>query len=85
MSYSVDEKKRYHGRGFPKGEFSQGYIIGVQLYRDYGKNGAPVNKEKRRKFIDQTKRQAIKGDLYSKGVMCAIRDCANERKAKHNT
>lgn len=85
MSYTVDEKKSFHGRGFPKGEFSQGYIIGVQLYRGYGKDGASVNKAKRQKLIDDTKRQAIKGDLFSKGVMCAIRDCANERKAKHNT
>lgn len=79
---TVNEKKKYHGRGFPKGEFSQGYIIGVTIYRSYGKDGTPVNKEKRRKYIDETKCQAIKGDLYSKGVMCAIRDCANERKAK---
>lgn len=82
---TVDEKKSYHGCGFPKGEFSQGYIIGVTIYRGYGKGGTPVNKEKRRKLIDDTKRKAMKGDPYSKGVMCAIRDCANERKAKYNT
>ncbi|MDE7300543.1 MAG: hypothetical protein K2N47_00075 [Clostridia bacterium] len=83
MSYTVDEKKKYHGHGFPKGEFSQGYLIGVTIYRGYGKGGASVHKEKRQKLIDDTKRKAQKGDQYSKGVMCAIRDCANERKAQN--
>lgn len=85
MNYTVDEKKNYHRRGYPKGEFSQGYVMGVVLYRGYGKGGASVNKAGRQKFIDETKRQAVNGDPYSKGIMCAIRDCANERKAKKNT
>lgn len=83
MSYTVDEKKKYHGRGFPKGEFSQGYIIGVSIYRTYGKGGVPVNKGKRQKYIDDTKQKAQQGDQFCKGVMCAIRDCANERKAQN--
>ena len=85
MSYSVDDKIKYHRKGQPKGMFSAGYIMGAITYRSYGKGGAPVNKRARQKFIDETKRQAMQGDLYSKGIMCAVRDCANERKAKHNT
>lgn len=83
MSYSVDDKVKYHKNVRPKPVFSAGYIMGVQIYRGYGKGGTPVNKKKRQKGIDEIKRQAMKGDEFSKGVMCAIRDCANERKAKN--
>ncbi len=82
MKRTVEEKRKYHAHGFPKGRFSQGYIIGVTLYRNYGKGGAPVQKHKRAKYIDEVKTQARAGDLYSKGVMCGIRDSANERKER---
>lgn len=80
--WSLSDKKKYHGRGFPKGKFSHGYIVGVQIYQSYGKGGASVNKRKRRELVDGIKTQAVKGDPYSKGFMCGFRDAANERKAQ---
>lgn len=82
MKYSVEEKRKYHANGRPKGEFSQGYLIGVVTYRSYGKKGSPVHKQARKKYIDNVNAQAKAGDLYSKGIMCAYRDCANERKER---
>ena len=82
MKRSVQEKRRYHAKGLPKGDFSAGYIIGVSVYINYGKGGEPVHKDKRSKYIDNIKLQARRGDLYSKGIMCGIKDAANERKER---
>ena len=85
MKYMVDEKLAYN-RG-QKTAFSYGYRFGVKAYRQY------PNADKKRKRdmlaeIDDNKRLAQTGDKsrssvqYAKGYMCAMRDCAAERKAR---
>ncbi|MGN0823579.1 MAG: hypothetical protein ACI4MB_00765 [Candidatus Coproplasma sp.] len=61
--------------------FSHGYCTGVRYYRNHG-NCSTAEKQKRNAFIDDMKVAALKGHSYAKGFMCAIRDCANERKGK---
>lgn len=63
------------------GGFSKGYCLGVRFYQNYGKDGAPVDKQKHNEFIDDM-RSGAKKHSYCKGFMCGIRDAANERKAK---
>lgn len=83
MSYTVDEKKRYHENGYPKGEFSRGYCAGVSDYSGYVKYSV---KDKRllKSFADTMHSLAKLNDPRGKGYLCALRDCANERKAKKN-
>lgn len=81
---SVDEKLRYNNE--VKSAFSWGYIFGVKAYRSYSTLNAE-QKNMVKADIDYNKKIA-KGDSsrqgvqYAKGFMCAIRDCANERKSK---
>ena len=61
--------------------FSQGYVTGVVAYqsnKDYDKDGKKAVKD----FISQNSRAAKAGDPMAKGVMCGVRDAANERKKK---
>ncbi len=74
---TVKEKFDYNSR--QKTEFSQGYCAAVILY---GESRTPQERKKHNAIIDDMKADAQAGDKFSKGYMCAIRDCANERKAK---
>ncbi len=79
MKRTVQEKYDYNNAR--KSPFSTGYTLGVMLYRDYtrmDKEGKKMISE----IIDTNKSLARSGDELGKGFMCAIRDCANERKAR---
>ena len=85
MNRSVDEKLKYNSE--QKTPFAYGYRFGVKAYRQYPK----ADKKHKRAMlaeIDDNKRLAQTGDKsrssvqYAKGYMCAIRDCAAERKAR---
>ncbi len=59
--------------------FSNGYVTGViayQSYNDYDKSGKQTVKD----FIAANSKAAKSGDDLAKGVMCGVRDAANERK-----
>ena len=77
MKHSVDEKVSYNKK--KKGMFSVGYVFGVSLYRDYPKGDRELKKISE-SIVSEAKSMAKRGDLYSKGVMCGVRDAANERK-----
>ena len=79
MRYSVDEKLAYNRKR--KGRFSTGYLLGVAIYRDYPK-GDSVTKRNTKEIISDSNALARIGDDYGKGVMCGVRDAANERKAR---
>lgn len=79
MKRTVQEKYDYNDK--LDTPFSTGYTLGVILYRDY----ARMDKEGKkliRKIFDDNHELARSGDEIGKGVMCAVRDCANERKAR---
>ena len=85
MKYTVAEKLEYNRS--QKSAFSYGYRLGVQAYRRYPK----ADKKHKRAMlaeIDDNKRLAQTGDKsrssvqYAKGFMCAMRDCAAERRAR---
>ena len=87
MKYTVDEKLKYNRE--QKTPFSYGYRFGVKAYRQYPK----ADKKRKRAMlaeIDDNKRLAQTGDKsqlsvqYAKGFMCAMRDCAAERKARQS-
>lgn len=79
MKPSLDDKIKFNQRRGT--QFSVGYITGVKVYRGYSLKDRQ-GKQKTKKAIDEFSRQARNGDEFAKGIMCAIRDCANERKAK---
>lgn len=62
-------------------EFSQGYCMGVKDYHNYVKL-SEKDKKIHNESVDIFKSCASMGDQFAKGVMCGIRDAANERKAK---
>ena len=79
MKRTVQEKYDYNDK--LDTPFSTGYTLGVILYRDYTR----MDKEGKkliRKIFDDNHELARSGDEIGKGVMCAVRDCAEERKAK---
>ena len=83
---SVDEKYNYNKVN--KSPFSFGYTFGVKAYRSYSTVNA-AQKKKIKADIDFNKKIATgdssRGSVqYAKGFMCAIRDCAKERKGKRN-
>ncbi len=79
MKRTVDEKYKYNQER--EGSFSTGYCLGVSLYRDYMKSDKET-KAMIKEIISNSKELARKGDDLGKGLMCAVRDCAEERKAK---
>jgi hypothetical protein len=79
MKHTVNDKYNYSKQ--LKTPFSYGYRFGVQAYRSYPKANA-AERKKILSDIDYAKTNATKGKEYDKGFMCAIRDCANERKRK---
>ena len=79
MKRTVQEKYDYNDK--LDTPFSTGYTLGVMLYRDYPR----MDKEGKRlirKIFDDNHELARSGDEIGKGVMCAVRDCANERKSR---
>lgn len=85
MKRTVDEKLKYNRE--QKTPFSYGYRFGVKAYRQYPK----ADKKRKRAMlaeIDDNKRLAQSGKStcnsvqYAKGFMCAMRDCAAERRAR---
>ena len=87
MKRSVDEKLKYNSE--QKTPFAYDYRFGVKAYREYPK----VSKKRKRAMlaeIDDNKRLAQSGKSarnsvqYAKGFMCAMRDCAAERKARQS-
>ena len=85
MKRSVDEKLKYNNE--QKTPFAYGYRFGVKAYRQYPK----ADKKRKRAMlaeIDDNKRLAQSGKSacnsvqYAKGFMCAMRDCAVERRAR---
>lgn len=79
MKRTVDEKYKYNQSR--KDTFSTGYCTGVNLYRSYTKSDGET-KAMIKEIITTSKELAQEGDDLGKGVMCAVRDCAEERKAK---
>ena len=84
---TVDEKLEYHKKQSKKTPFMFGYNHGIKLYRSYCK----ADKAERKRIIaefdseNQNARNGKKASReFSKGVMCAARDAANERKARNN-
>lgn len=79
MKRTVDEKYEYNkNRNTP---FSNGYTFGVTMYRHYLK-AAPEHKADIKALIASSSKDARSGDQWSKGVMCAVRDAADERKRR---
>ena len=79
MKRTVQEKYEYNKRR--KGMFPSGYVVGVNLNRDY-----PKQDKEGKDIIEATVNichaNALFGDEFGKGVMCGYRDKANERKNK---
>lgn len=76
---SLAEKLKYNQKRGT--QFSVGYILGVKEYLAYSakdKHG----KQAAKKAIDKFSEEARNGDEFAKGIMCGIRDAANERKSK---
>ena len=78
---TVQEKYDYNKcrRG---NKFSDGYVNGVEAYTDY--DSATDGYRKSIKELNKSVAEAArtKRDQWSIGYMCALRDCANERKGK---
>lgn len=64
-------------------EFSAGYIMGVKTYQKYPLKDRK-GKQTAKRAIDKFSQMARNGDEFAKGIMCGIRDAANERKAQKN-
>lgn len=84
---TFEEKVNYNKKRYKTDNFSAGYVIGVQMYHDYPKYDEKGKAETRKMISDYNKiasgkdRNSIATKL-SKGIMCGIRDSANERKRK---
>ena len=78
---TVQEKYDYN-KQFPNRKFSNGYKNGVEAYRDYA--NAIDGYRKDIKELNKSMAEAAKNkrDPWAIGYMCALRDCANERKGK---
>ena len=79
MKRSVEEKLAFNKKRGTA--FSAGYITGVKVYRNYPQKDRK-GKLMVKKGIDEFSRQAKSGDEFAKGIMCGIRDSANERKER---
>lgn len=78
---SIDDKIKYNQKRGT--QFSVGYIMGVRQYRSYPQKDRR-GRQKAKMAIDEFSKMAKSGDEFAKGIMCGIRDAANERKAKKN-
>lgn len=81
MIQSLDDKIKFNQKRGT--QFSIGYIMGVKQYRNYSQKDRK-GKRTAKKAIDEFSKQARNGDEFAKGIMCGIRDAANERKQKNN-
>ena len=79
MSYTVDEKLAHNRK--KNTLFSAGYVLGVNIYRSYPKANAK-DRATVKEIISSAREGAREGDEWNKGVMCGVRDAANERKAR---
>lgn len=79
MRRTVDEKYEYNRK--KNTPFSSGYTFGVTMYRLYSK-AAAADKDNIKALIASSSENARSGDQWCKGVMCAVRDAANERKRR---
>ena len=79
MSYSVDEKLAYNRK--QNTMFSSGYVLGVNIYRAYP-NANVKDKAVIKDLITSSRQHARNGEQWDKGIMCGVRDAANERKAR---
>ena len=84
---TFEEKVNYNKKRYKTDNFSAGYVIGVQMYHDYPKYDEKGKAEARKTIGDfndlaKGKDRNRKETRLSKGVMCGIRDSANERKRK---
>ena len=77
MKRTVDEKYKYNQAR--NGTFATGYCTGVTLYRSYIKSDGET-RAMIKEIISNSKDLAKSGDDLGKGLMCAVRDCAAERK-----
>ena len=84
---TLQEKIKFNKIRSVSDQFAAGYIIGVTMYKDYPKLDDKGKAETRKMISDYNKiasgkdRNSIATKL-SKGIMCGIRDSANERKRK---
>ena len=94
MKRSLEEKYQYHTKksevsftnlvfgNYKEQPFSEGYVHGIDMYRMYPKMTAERKKEFK-EYLDQEKVKARKGNAFSKGLICAVRDASQERKSKY--
>lgn len=83
MQRTVNEKYSYNRRRRDKtgDRFAGGYCFGVTMYRDFPK--APAEQKKvTRQILASAAVDARDGDKWAKGLMCGVRDAANERRGK---
>ena len=78
---TLDEKLNYNKS--QNTDFSFGYRMGVDIYKNYPKE-TEMGKLETKRLIDNFRETAVASDKISKGFMCGIRDAANERKRKKN-
>ena len=76
---TVDEKLAYNRK--QNSVFGVGYVLGVNIYREYPKVNAK-DKAVIKDLISSASKNARNGEQWDKGVMCGVRDAANERKAR---
>lgn len=74
-------KEKYDYNKSKNDKFSCGYCFGVDLYRDYSRQNAQ-GKAIYKELINNASQSAKSGSITEKGIMCGIRDAANERKNK---
>lgn len=82
MTRTVDEKYKYNDK--KRGDFGDGYCIGVNLYRGYVKRDNAGRKQTR-ELVDSFMRFAKAGDKLSKGIIAGYRDAANDWKSRKNS
>ncbi len=80
---TFEEKVNYNKKRYKTDNFSAGYVIGVQMYHDYPKYDEKGKAEARKTIGDfNDLAKGKNGDRLAKGIMCGIRDSANERKRR---
>ena len=79
MKDTVDEKVIYNRQR--NTEFSNGYVLGVAIYREYAKADKKMQATIK-EVINGASENAKHGYKMDKGIMCGVRDAANERKAR---
>ena len=78
---TVQEKYDYNKRN-KVNKFSNGYVNGVEAYRDYATAMEHTRKDIKALNKSMAEAAKTKRDPWAIGYMCALRDCANERKGQ---